>query len=50
MLAFDADEIDRCRAQFREHCIERHGLDPADNERLCWLDLQAFTFTLLKAA
>jgi hypothetical protein len=48
VLALDADELDRCRAQFREHCIERHGLDPADRERLCWLDLNALTLTLLE--
>jgi hypothetical protein len=32
--------------KFREHCIERHGLDPNDGERLCWFDL-ALTMTLL---
>jgi hypothetical protein len=33
--------------QFREHCIERHGLDPEDTERMCFFDLQALTLTLL---
>jgi hypothetical protein len=35
------------RDQFREHCIERHGLDPDDTERICWFDLEALTMTLL---
>jgi hypothetical protein len=33
--------------QFREHCIERHGLDPSDTERICWFDLEALTLRLL---
>jgi hypothetical protein len=33
--------------EFREHCIERHGLDPNDTERVCWFDLEALTLTLL---
>ena len=33
--------------QFREHCIERHGLDLKDSERICWFDLEALTLTLL---
>jgi len=38
----------RCRRQFREHCIERHGLDPSDFERLCWFNLEVLTMTLLE--
>jgi hypothetical protein len=34
-------------SRFREHCIERHGLDPDDTERVCWFDLEALTLTLL---
>ena len=34
-------------SRFREHCIERHGLDPNDTERICWFDLEALTLTLL---
>jgi len=34
-------------SQFRERCIERHGLDPNDTERICWFDLEALTLTLL---
>jgi hypothetical protein len=33
--------------QFREHCIERHGLDPNDTERMCFFNLEALTLTLL---
>jgi hypothetical protein len=40
-------QLDECRRQFREHCIERHGLDPSDTERECWFDLEALTLTLL---
>jgi len=42
-------EWNRCRDEFREHCIERHGLGPEDTERLYWLDLEALTLTLLDA-
>ena len=48
MPGFSEDELDRCRHKFREHCIERHGLDPNDIERMAWLDLQALTLTLLQ--
>ena len=33
--------------RFREHCIERHGLDPDDTERVCWVDLEGLRLTLL---
>jgi len=33
---------------FREHCIERHGLDPDDTERICWFNLEALTMTLVE--
>ena len=28
MPSFGEDKLDRCRHELREHCIERHGLDP----------------------
>jgi hypothetical protein len=31
----------------REHCIERHRLNPEDTERICWFDLQALTLTIV---
>jgi ATP-dependent DNA ligase len=37
------------RRRFREHCIERHGLNPGDTERLCWFELERLTLTLLNA-
>ena len=37
------------RRRFREHCIERHGLNPGDTERLYWFDLERLTLTLLNA-
>jgi hypothetical protein len=33
--------------RFREHCIERHGLDPDDTERVRWVDLEGLRLTLL---
>jgi len=47
MPGFGENEWDRCRHEFRVHCIERHGLDPNDTERECWFDLEALTLTLL---
>jgi hypothetical protein len=47
MPGFSEGEWDRCRDEFREHCIERHGLDPDDGERVAWFDLEALTMTLL---
>ena len=44
---FGSADVTRYRALFRRHCIERHALDPSDIERICWLDLQALTLTLL---
>jgi hypothetical protein len=44
---FSERQLDRCRREFRQHCIDRHGLCPDDTERICWFDLQAFTLTLL---
>ena len=45
--SWGAGEIDRCRGKFREHCIERHGLDPNDTGRLAWFDLEALTLKML---
>jgi hypothetical protein len=39
------DKMDTYRAVFREHCVERHGLDPSDTERLCWFNLEVFATT-----
>ncbi len=47
MPGFKEGELDRCRHEFREHCIERHGLDPKDTERIAGFDLEALTLTLL---
>lgn len=33
--------------EFREHCIERHGLNPNDAERICWFNLEVFTLTIV---
>jgi hypothetical protein len=34
--------------QFREYCIEWHGLNPNDTEPIAWFDLEALTLTLLE--
>lgn len=47
MPGFGEGELDRCRDEFREHCIRRHGLDPDDTERVARFDLEALTLTLL---
>jgi hypothetical protein len=44
---FSEPEVSRCRRQFREHCIERHGLDSNDTERVALFNLVALTLTLL---
>jgi hypothetical protein len=44
---FSEDQLDRYRAEFRDHCIERHGLRPDDTQRICWFNLEALTLTLL---
>ncbi len=45
--SLDPSQLSRCRREFREHRIERHGLDPNATERICWFDLEALTLTLL---
>jgi hypothetical protein len=35
---FSERQLDRCRREFRQHCIDRHGLCPDDTERICWFD------------
>jgi hypothetical protein len=47
MPSFSEGELDRCRHECRERCIVRHGLDPRDTERICWVDLETLTLTLL---
>jgi hypothetical protein len=44
---FSEDQLDRYRAEFRGHCIKRHGLSPDDTKRICWFNLEALTLTLL---
>jgi hypothetical protein len=41
------DDLSRCRREFREHCIERHGLHPEDTERICWFNLELFMLTIV---
>ena len=36
-----------CYMGLRAHCIERHGLDPIDEDRYFFFDLERGTFTLL---
>jgi hypothetical protein len=45
---FSESGFSRCRRQFREHCIERHGLDSNDAERVALFNLEALTLTLLE--
>ena len=46
--SFNEDQLSRCpRREFREHCIERHGLNPKDTERICWFNLEVLTMTLV---
>jgi len=40
--------LNDCCAEFREHCIESHGLKPDDVEADVHLDLVRYTLTLLK--
>jgi hypothetical protein len=47
MPGFSEDQLSRCRREFRQHCVERHGLDPKDTERICWFNLEVLTMTLV---
>jgi hypothetical protein len=49
LSGFTEGQLSRCRRGFREHCIERHGLDPNDTERIASFDLDALTLKLLDA-
>jgi len=40
--------MNECYAEFRMHCIERHGLDQDDREAEMFLDLMEGTLTLVK--
>ena len=40
-------DIELCYVGLRAHCIERHGLDPIDEDRYFFFDLEGGTFTLL---
>lgn len=41
--------LDACYAGFRQHCIEKHGLAETDSDSHMFLDLEAWTLTLLKS-
>lgn len=41
------DQLIRCREESREHCIERHGLNPENTERICWFNLELLTMTIV---
>jgi hypothetical protein len=41
-------QLTKCCSEFRQHCIERHGLDGQDMEAYVRLDLIEYTFTLLR--
>jgi hypothetical protein len=45
--SFNEDQLSRCRREFREHCIARHGLNSEDTERICWFNLEALTLTIV---
>jgi hypothetical protein len=48
MPGFREGDWDRCRHEFREHCIKAPwNWFRKDTERICWLDLEALTLTLL---
>ena len=42
--------MNKCYAEFRQHCIERHGLGEADEEAEMFLDLMEGTLTLIKSS
>jgi hypothetical protein len=39
-------DIELCYPSFRAHCIEYHDLDPMDENRYSFIDLERGTFTL----
>jgi hypothetical protein len=45
---FSAEQLNRCHHEFREHCIERHGLEASDTGRHVYFDLEALTLRLLE--
>jgi hypothetical protein len=45
--SFSEDQRSRYHREFREHCIERHGLNTEDTERIFWFNLELFTLTLV---
>jgi hypothetical protein len=47
MPGFSEGELDRWLREFREHCVERHGLDPNDTERVAWFNLEVLILTML---
>lgn len=47
LSGLSASQVEECRRQFREHCIEQHGLNPQDTERVAWFNLEALTLKLL---
>jgi hypothetical protein len=47
LSSFSESQLNKCRRLFREHCIDRHGLNPNDSECICWFNLETLTLTLL---
>jgi len=43
----DQKELDRFHAEFRQHCIESHGLKADDSERFALHDLVRHTVKLI---
>jgi hypothetical protein len=47
LAEFSENQLSRCRLEFREHCIERHGLNSEDTERICWFNLEVLTLMIV---
>jgi hypothetical protein len=43
-------DLELCYVSFRAHCIEHHELDPMDEDRYFFFDMERGTFTLLPEA
>lgn len=44
------DQLHACRELFRQHCVECHGVNPEETERMCWLNLRDLTMTLIRGS
>jgi hypothetical protein len=40
--------MEKCYAEFRQHCVERHALLEDDTDAQMWIDLKEGTLTLMK--